>query len=69
MERQQLPTPDALTISEEIAVEYADILERIVSLNKRLIGELAQYRRMDEEEKEVAALLAKLGGGKHVGNR
>ncbi len=59
---------DKLKTGEEIAAEYADILDRIVSLNKRLISELAQYRRMDEEEKEVAALLAKLGGDKRVGD-
>ena len=55
---------DTLTTAEEIAVEYADVMERLVSLNKRLIDELAQYRRMDAEEKEVEMLLARMGGGK-----
>lgn len=63
MEENQT-TPDQLTVPEEIAVEYADIMQRLIDLNKRVISELAQYRRMDEEEKELEALLIKMGGGK-----
>lgn len=63
MEERQT-TPDQLTVPEEIAVEYADIMQRLIDLNKRVISELAQYRRMDEEEKELEALLIKMGGGK-----
>ncbi len=62
MEEKQ--TPDQLTVPEEIAVEYADIIGRLVNLNKRVISELAQYRRMDEEERELEALIVKIGGGK-----
>ena len=58
MERQEdTPTP-----AEEMAVEYADIMERMISLNKRLITELAQYRQMDAEEKELEALVKRTGG-------
>lgn len=64
MNPNETPFPDTLTTAEEIAAEYADILERSVNLNKRLITELAQYRRMDEEEKDVEALLEKMGGGR-----
>ena len=63
MEERQT-TPDQLTVPEEIAVEYADVMQRLIDLNKRVISELAQYRRMDEEEKELEALLIKMGGGK-----
>lgn len=69
MSENSIPFPDVLTPAEEIAVEYADIMERLVGLNKRLIGELAQYRRMDEEEKELAALLLRLGGDRKCGNQ
>ena len=69
MSENSIPFPDVLTPAEEIAVEYADIMERLVGLNKRLIGELAQYRRMDEEEKELAALLLRLGGDRRCGNQ
>lgn len=62
MEEKQ--TPDQLTVPEEIAVEYADIIGRLVNLNKRVISKLAQYRRMDEEERELEALIVKIGGGK-----
>lgn len=69
MSENSIPFPDVLTPAEEIAVEYADIMERLVGLNKRLIEELAQYRRMDEEEKELAALLLRLGGDRRCGNQ
>ncbi len=64
MEENQT-TSDQLTVPEEIAVEYADIMQRLIDLNKRVISELAQYRRMDEEEKELEALIIKMGGGRH----
>lgn len=47
---------------ETIALEQMEIMERLVNLCKTLISELAQYRRMDEEEKLVAELLQKMGG-------
>ena len=64
MEENQT-TSDQLKVPEEIAVEYADIMQRLIDLNKRVISELAQYRRMDEEEKELEALIIKMGGGRH----
>ena len=64
MEENQT-TSDQLTVPEEIAVEYADIMQRLIDLNKRVISELAQYRLMDEEEKELEALIIKMGGGRH----
>ena len=69
MERQEMPFPDALTSAEEIAVEQADIMDRMVDLIKRLTSELAQYRRMDEEERELEALLIRTGGGRRCGNQ
>lgn len=52
---------------ESIAVDQADIMERLVKMNRRLIEELAQYRVMDEEERELQGLLVKMGGGHNVG--
>lgn len=62
MERNELPFPDTLTPAEEIAVEQVDIMVQMVSMIKKLICELAQYRIMDEEEKQVQALVDKMGG-------
>ena len=53
------PTP-----VEEIAVDLTDIIEKMVDLQKRLINELAQYRVMDEEERELQALVDRMGGGR-----
>lgn len=47
---------------ESIALEQMDIIERLVKMNKTLISELAQYRVMDAEEKELENLLMRLGG-------
>ena len=47
---------------EKIAVDQAELIERLVKMNKTLISELAQYRVMDAEEKELENLLIKLGG-------
>lgn len=66
MEGQQRPFP--LTTAEEIAVEYSDILDRVIDLNKKLISELAQYRRMDEEEQILERCIIQMnraGGGTH----
>lgn len=68
MEEQNVPTPN-ITMAEEIAVEYADIMDRMVDLIKRLTSELAQYRRMDKEERELEALLKRTGGGRRCGNQ
>jgi hypothetical protein len=45
-----------------IALEQMGIIERLVAMNKTLISELAQYRVMEAEEKELADLLRRLGG-------
>lgn len=63
MDNNNMPS-DTLTTAEEIAVEYADALDLMIRLNKRVISELAQYRRMDAEEKELQALADKIGGVK-----
>jgi hypothetical protein len=47
---------------ENIALEQMGIIERLVAMNKTLISELAQYRVMDAEEKELENLLMRLGG-------
>ena len=47
---------------ERIAVDQAELIERLVKMNKTLISELAQYRVMDAEEKELENLLMRLGG-------
>jgi hypothetical protein len=44
-----------------IALEQMGIIERLVKMNKTLISELAQYRVMEVEEKELADLLRRLG--------
>ena len=53
----------------QIAVDYADIMEQLVKLNKLLISELAQYRVMDEEEKELEELVKRMGGHNVGSNR
>lgn len=47
---------------ENIALEQMGIIERLVAMNKTLISELAQYRVMEVEEKELENLLMRLGG-------
>jgi hypothetical protein len=47
---------------EKIAVDQAELIERLVAMNKTLISELAQYRVMEVEEKELENLLMRLGG-------
>jgi hypothetical protein len=47
---------------ENIALEQMGIIEHLVAMNKTLISELAQYRVMEAEEKELADLLRRLGG-------
>ena len=49
---------------ESVALDQVNIMERLVRMNKDLINELSQYRRMDEEEKMLAELIEKMGGGK-----
>ena len=52
-----------LTSVEQIAVDQADIMESMAKMIQTLITELAQYRRMDEEEKQLEALVKRMGGG------
>lgn len=47
---------------EKIAVDQAELIYRLVRMNRQLIEELAQYRLMDAEEKELENLLMRLGG-------
>lgn len=53
---------NTLTPAEQIAVEYADIMEQMVTLIKRLTAELAQYRAMDAEEELLESLIERTGG-------
>lgn len=48
---------------ETVALDQADIIERLVRMNKELLAELSQHRRIDAEEKELEALVQKMGGG------
>jgi len=48
---------------ETIALEQADIIERLVRMNKELLAELSQHRRIDAEERELETLVQKMGGG------
>lgn len=47
---------------EQIAVDQADIIYRLIRMNKQLIEELEQFRVMDAEEKELEMLIDRLGG-------
>lgn len=48
---------------ETVALDQADIIERLVRMNKELLAELSQHRRIDAEERELEALVQKMGGG------
>lgn len=48
---------------ETIAVDQAELICRLIKMNKILIEELAQFRVMDAEEKELEMLISRLGGG------
>ena len=47
---------------ETVALDQADIIERLVRMNKELLAELSQHRRIDAEERELEALVQKMGG-------
>lgn len=47
---------------ETIALEQADLLNKLAEINKKLINELAQYREIDKEERVLKDALNKLGG-------
>ena len=48
---------------ETVALDQAEIIEKLIKMNKNLISELAQVRVMDEEEKMLADLIERMGGG------
>lgn len=47
---------------ETIALEQADLLNKLAEINKKLINELAQYREIDKEDRALKNALNKLGG-------
>lgn len=47
---------------EKIAVDQAELIYRLIRMNKQLIEELAQHRVMEAEEKELEMLIDRLGG-------
>ena len=47
---------------ETIALEQADLLNKLAEINKKLINELAQYREIDKEDRVLKDTLNKLGG-------
>lgn len=48
---------------ETIAISQAEVMDRLVKMNHSLIQELAQYRRMDAEEKELNWILDRINKG------
>lgn len=48
---------------ETVALDQADIIERLVRMNKELLAELSQHRRIDEEERELELIIQRTGGG------
>ena len=47
---------------EKVAVDQADMMSRMVRMMKDLISELAQYRVMDEEERQLEDFINRMGG-------
>lgn len=50
---------------ESIALEQADLIDKLAQVNKQLVNELAQYREIDKEDKQQRVLreaLESLGG-------
>ena len=50
---------------ETIALEQADLIDKLAQGNKKLVNELAQYRAIDKEDKEQTVLreaIEALGG-------
>ena len=46
---------------ESVALDQVDIIERLIRMNRELIEELSQHRRIDEEEKEPEDLVRRMG--------
>ncbi len=50
---------------ETIALEQADLIDKLAKVNKKLVNELAQYREIDKEDKQQRILreaIESLGG-------
>jgi hypothetical protein len=52
---------------EMIALEQADLLNKLTEMNKKLINELAQYKEIDKEEKVLENALKSLDTQKNGG--
>lgn len=52
---------------EMIALEQADLLNKLTEMNKKLINELAQYKAIDKEEKVLEDALKSLDTPKDGG--
>lgn len=48
---------------ETVALDQADIIARLVRMNKELLAELSQHRLVDAEERELEDLVRRTGGG------
>lgn len=48
---------------ETIALDQVDIIERLVKINRELITELSQHRKVDAEERELELIVQRTGGG------
>jgi hypothetical protein len=46
---------------ETVALDQVEVMDRLVKMNRDLISELSQYRRMDAEEKELEDLVKRMG--------
>ena len=46
---------------ESVALDQVDIIERLIRMNRELIEELSQHRRIDEEKKELEDLVRRMG--------
>lgn len=52
---------------ETIALEQADLLNKLTEMNKKLINELAQYKAIDKEERVLEDALKSLDTPKNGG--
>lgn len=48
---------------ETVALDQVDIIERLVKMNKELLSELSQHRKVDAEERELELIIQRTGGG------
>lgn len=47
---------------ETVALDQVDIIERLVKMNKELLSELSQHRKVDAEERELELIIQRTGG-------